>query len=198
MELLIPISFSSYCLPVLLVWVELQMWNLSKYFALDAWWYVEEVEREVDELFGNQNAFARCSQTTWRSDLRLLAVWICSQIMAECSTVLGKPGMSNLLGKWCRSNYLQEARWSFALPALRRQSSPPRSSGQCLYFMSWESFSFRMKVLMVLRHSDGMVWVLQVISFRRSLRRPGHFCTFCRLRHSVRGLMQLSIALPPV
>lgn len=102
------------------------------YEALDAWWYVEEVEREVDELFGNQNAFARCSQTTWRSDLRLLAVWICSQIMAECSTVLGKPGMSNLLGKWCRSNYLQEARWSFALPALRRQSSPQHSSGQCL------------------------------------------------------------------
>lgn len=37
MELLIPNSFSSYCLPVLLVWVELQTWNLSECFATRLW-----------------------------------------------------------------------------------------------------------------------------------------------------------------
>lgn len=60
--------------------------------------------------------------------------------------------------------------------------------------MSWVSFSFRMKVVMALLHSDGMVWVWQaiVISFGRSLRRSGQLLgtPYCPGTHAVHNCYQ--------
>lgn len=43
------------------------------------------------------------------------------------------------------------------------------------WLMSWESFSFGMKVVIALLHAVGMDWVFQAtsISFHSNFRRPG-------------------------
>lgn len=116
------------------------------YETLGAWWYVEEVEREADELLGYQNVGLCKIQPNH------VEIWF---VALGCMHLLPDPGWIfhtarktwdiQRLRKWRRCIFLQIFPSTFIRATTLK------------WLMSWVSFSFRMEVVMALLLSDGMV-----------------------------------------